>query len=217
MDLRIVNTCNSDCVYCLEQSLRRKKKFIKKQEIFDILSWNNDRDVLSFYWWNPLMHPDLLEIISFAKSLGYKNISLLTNTIWISNDFILDLQKVWLNWISFYFHSFLEEKHNLIIRSWISLKHLLENIKIIINSWLKYKCIIHVNKQNIETLYKDVAYLFKKFKITNFEFIKYHLVSRAKKDFEDILEYNSLEERKFISYLEKVINKLSLNVKFVKF
>jgi molybdenum cofactor biosynthesis enzyme MoaA len=49
MDLRIVNTCNNDCLYCLEQSYRTKGKYINKEEIFkDIL--NNFADkIITFY------------------------------------------------------------------------------------------------------------------------------------------------------------------------
>ena len=28
MDIRIVNTCNNNCKYCLEQDLRRQEKYI---------------------------------------------------------------------------------------------------------------------------------------------------------------------------------------------
>ena len=217
MDLRIVNTCNSDCIYCLEQSLRKKKKFLTKNEIFDILLWEKDKEVLSFYWWNPLMHPDLLEIISFGKEIWYKNISLLTNTYSLNEKLILELKTSWLTGISFYFHTLLENKHNIVVRSWISLWDLLKNINLIVNSWLNYKCIIHVNKQNIETLYKNVAYLSKKFWVKKFEFIKYHLVSRAWKDFKDLLEYTAWDEKKYLFYLNSIINKLSLDAHFVKF
>lgn len=217
MDLRIVNICNSDCVYCLEQWLRKKKKFLEKKEIFSILTLEKNRNILSFYWWNPLLHPDLLDIICFAKNLWYKNISLLTNTIWLSNKLVLDLKLAGLTGISFYFHSFLKEKHDLVVRGGIQLDDLIRNIYIIKNSNLRYKCIIHVNKQNIKSLYKDTAYLFKKFAITDFEFIKYHLVSRAKKDFKYILEYKLEEEKKYLSYLKKIIFRLNITATFVKF
>ena len=80
MDIRIVNTCTSDCIYCLEQSLRKQKKYKDTHEICKELARQPEKNILSFYGGNPLMHPDLLTIIRFAKRIGYANISLLTNT-----------------------------------------------------------------------------------------------------------------------------------------
>jgi pyruvate formate-lyase activating enzyme-like uncharacterized protein len=49
MDLRIVNTCNNNCAYCLEQSLRKKEKFLDKHIIFDLLEKEKNKEVLSFF------------------------------------------------------------------------------------------------------------------------------------------------------------------------
>jgi len=49
MDLRIVNTCNNNCSYCLEQPLRKKEEFLKKTFIFDLLKKEEDKNILNFY------------------------------------------------------------------------------------------------------------------------------------------------------------------------
>lgn len=49
MDIRIVNTCNSDCLYCLEQDLREKQKYIPYEEICLALENETQREILSFY------------------------------------------------------------------------------------------------------------------------------------------------------------------------
>jgi pyruvate formate-lyase activating enzyme-like uncharacterized protein len=49
MDLRIVNNCNNDCLYCLEQSLRKKEKYIDKDYICNLLLNENDKNILTFY------------------------------------------------------------------------------------------------------------------------------------------------------------------------
>ena len=72
MDIRIVNTCNNNCLYCLEQSLRQKNKYIEYNKIQDILKKSQDSN-LTFYGGNPLLHPQLKEIISFAKNNNFKN------------------------------------------------------------------------------------------------------------------------------------------------
>lgn len=217
MDLRILHTCNSNCIYCLEQSLRKKKKFIDTREIFRQLEDHGEREILSFYGWNPLLHPDLLKIISHAKKLWFQNVALLTNTYSLNAEYLRDLQTAGLNTINFYFHSFDMPSHDRVVNGWILLKTLLENIALIQNSGLHSKAIIHVNQQNIGTLYKDVAYLNKKFWVEKFECIKYHLVSRAGKEFRDILEYSKDQEYTSLTYLHKVIEKLHLDVRFTKF
>lgn len=216
MDLRIVNTCNNDCLYCLEQWLRKRKKFIRKEEIFKVLERNFDREILCFYGWNPLLHPDLEEIISFAKSIWYKNISLLTNTFWVSENFLKSLKNFWLSGISFYFNSFFEENHNFINWNGISLKKLLENIFLLKKYWFNLKCIIHINNQNIENTFENILILNKKFWISDFEFIKYHLVSRAKK-FENILKIDINKEKKLLKKIGILSKKLNINVNFKKF
>lgn len=216
MDLRIVNTCNNDCLYCLEQAYRKKTKFIKKEKIFEILQKEENKEILSFYGWNPLLHPDLEEIIFFAKKNWFKNISLLTNTFWLEEKYLQKLKLVWLNSISFYFNSFSEEKQKFLTNNWISLKNLLKNILIIKKLWLNLNCKIHLNEQNIEDFSKNILILNKKFWIKNFEFIKYHIVSRVK-NFKGFLEFDKEKEKIFFKKIEKILQKLNLQISFKKF
>lgn len=217
MDLRIVNICNNDCLYCLEQSLRKKEKFVEKTFIFDLLKKEKNKEVLNFFWWNSLLHPDLLEIIKYSKNIWFENIWLLTNSSWINKEIILELKNNWLNSFWIYFNNFIEENHNIIVwKNWIQLNTILENIVLLKNNNLFVKIIIHINKQNINTVYKDILILNKKYGITNFEFINYFPFDRPYKN-NFFLEYSILENRKNINNIFKVINKLQINVNFVKF
>jgi len=218
MDLRIVNTCNNDCSYCLEQSLREKEKFFLKKYIFSLLKKENDREVLNFFWGNPLLHPDLLEIIKFAKKNWFKNIGLLSNSFWINKSFLLKLKEEWLNNFWIYFNSFSEKNHNLIIwNNWIDINSLFNNIILLKNNNFLVKIIIHINNQNIRTIYKDILILNKKYNITNFEFINYFPFDRPYNKFQKLLEYNIIENKQNIINFFKIINVLQINVKFVKF
>lgn len=217
MDLRIVNTCNNNCIYCLEQWLRRKRKFIKKEEIFEKLEAEKNKEILCFFGWNPLLHPDLEEIIIFARNNGFKNITLLTNTFWISEEFLQKLKNAWLNGISFYFNSFSEEKQNIITNFGITLKDLLKNILIIQKFWILNKCIIHVNNQNIDEIPKNILLLKQKFWIKNFEFVKYNLVSRAGKKYRELLEFDKIKEKIFFEKISILREKMKINFSFKKF
>lgn len=218
MDLRIVNTCNNDCMYCLEQSLRNKKKFISKNYIFDLLKKENDKKVLTFYWWNPLLHPDLLEIIKYANSIWFKNIWILTNSFWLDKYDLNEIKEYWLKSFWIYFNTFDFKKHDLLVwKNWIKLNDLLNNIFKIKQKGFFIKIIIHVNKQNIDKLYRDIVILHKKYKISNFEFVNYFPFDRPYTKFKKNLEYNISKNRKYINKLFKVINIFKLNTTFLKF
>lgn len=216
MDLRIVNVCNNNCVYCLEQSYRKKEKYDNFNDVCQEISKSKD-NIINFYWWNSLLHPELLEIVKFSKWLWFTSIWLLTNTYWLNIDLFNKLIFNGLNNIWFYFNSFDSQKHNLIVNSWISLKELLSNIEIIRKSWIFYKAIIHINNQNINSLYKDIYILNVKFWVKNFEFINYFPFDRPYDEHKNILEYNIDENRGNIDKLFQIIKKSNLSVKFSKF
>jgi len=216
MDIRIVNTCNNKCLYCLEQSYRNEKEFIDLSNIINKLDNKNDK-IITFYWWNPLLHPDLINIIEYSKNNGYLSIWLLTNTFWISNYFINKLILAWLTSIWIYFNCFDSKKHNLIVNWWIWLKELINNIKIIKSTWINCKIIIHINKQNINLIWRDIYILNKNFWVKEFEFINYFPFDIPYDLNRSNLEYDEKKNRKNIDYIFKIINKYKLKCKFIKF
>jgi len=217
MDIRIVNTCNNNCLYCLEQPYRDKEKFVDKHLIFDEIFENKIKNNIAFYWWNPLLHPDLWEIISFTKGAWYSGIWILTNTWWLDKKYLDLLVNRGLSSIWFYFHSFDRNIHNFVVNGWIDFDDFMNNIKLITDSWLFYKAIIHVNRQNIQTLYRDIYILNKKYWVKNFEFINYFPFDRPYEKFRDLLEYDYNENKVYMDKLFKIIIELWLEVYFVKF
>jgi len=218
MNLRIVNTCNNDCLYCLEQSYRSKSDYINLKNIYSLLDKQNNRKVLNFYWWNPLLHPNFIEIIQYAKQNWFENIGILTNSYWIKKENILNFKKYGLNSFGIYFNSFQEEKHNLIVwRNSIELQHILKNILLLKNNGFFVKIIIHINEQNIRSIYKDVLVLHKKYKINTFEFINYFPFDRPYNNYKEKLAYSYARNKKYIKFLFKVITISKIDVKFLKF
>lgn len=216
MDLRIVNTCNNNCLYCLEQSYRLKEKYIYKNDIFLLINKNLD-DNITFYWWNPLLHPDIIEIVKYSFSLWYKSIWILTNSYWLDNNLLNNLIENWLSSIWLYFNSFNREKHNLIVNWWIDYDEFINNLSIISKTKLFLKVIIHVNNENINSIYKDLLILNKKFWIKNFEFINYFPFDRPYDLYKNILEFDEFKNKDYINNIFIIIEKLKLNVSFVKF
>lgn len=216
MDLRIVNTCNNDCLYCLESSLRNKEKFIDKNIIFSQVTKNKSKGNITFYWWNPLLHPDLKEIISFCKKSWYKSIWLLTNSFWLSEKIINDYIDIWLTTIWIYFNSFSKVNHEIVNWDGISYSELLSNIKIVLNSNINLKVIIHINNLNLSSLYKDVYILNKKFWINNIDFVNYFPFDKPYKN-KNYLEYSLVKNKKYIILLFSVLKKIDIKFNFLKF
>ena len=215
MDLRIVNTCNNNCLYCLEQELRTKDKFIPAEIIHTTLLKHKETN-LTFYWGNPLLHPDLEVIISNAQKIWYNNIWLLSNTGWLSSEYLTALIDKGLSTFWFYFYWFQDDIHKLYSGNNISIKQLCKNIDLLSQSNLYLKCIMHVHKWNIKTLTRDIEILYRKFHIKTFEFIDYMLVDRAKR-YEKLLAYNIEDYSEERDILFEKIKELNIQVKFVRF
>ena len=215
MDLRIVNTCNNNCLYCLEQSLREEKKYIDFKIIESILEKSEEKN-LTFYGWNPLLHPELIEIIWCAKKHNFENIWILSNTWSISEKYLDQLILVGLNNFWIYFYSFQKNIHNIYSGNNLELTQLLKNITLISKKNIFCKIIIHVNNSNIDTLGRDIEILHSKFWITHFEFVNYLIEDRAKK-YEKLLQYKVSQKADKIEILFHSLKKLNLNVKFIRF
>lgn len=216
MDLRIVNTCNNNCLYCLEQWLRKEWKFISKEILFQTIFKDSKRDNITFYWGNPLLHPDILEIVKFSYEHWYKWIGLLSNLFWVNKNILDDFLKNWLTTLWIYFNSFSVKNHELANWWGISYDEYLKNLDIVSKSRLNLKIIVHINKLNISTIAKDILILNKKYGIINFDFVNYFPFDRPYSN-KDLLEYDVDLNRVNINLLFKVIKKIDLHVRFVKF
>lgn len=215
MDIRIVNTCNNNCLYCLEQTLREQNKYIDLDNIKSVLQESEEKN-LTFYWWNPLLHPELIQIIQLAKKNNFENIWILSNTGSISEKYLDELISAGLNNFGIYFYSFQKNIHDIYSGNNLELTQLLKNITLISQKNIFCKIIIHVNNSNIDTLWRDIEILNSKFWITHFEFINYLIEDRAKK-YEKLLQYKISKKSDKIKILFHSIKKLNLNVKFIRF
>ncbi len=217
MDIRIVNTCNNDCLYCLEQSYRTRDPSISLEILYAELAGNLDRDSLTFYGWNPLLHPHIEEIMNHARTLGYKSLGILSNTGWLSPSLLEQLVWAWLSTFWVYFHTFHEWYHDLITGSGIPYRVLLQNLELLAHSSLQVRIIIHINGITINSVYRDIVLLYKNYWIQNFEFVNYFPFDRPYEKYKSLLHYDIAEKREKIDTLFKVIKKLNLRTNFVKF
>lgn len=215
MDLRIVNICNNNCLYCLESSYRDKMFFIPYDDIVKTITKTSDT-IINFYWGNSLMHPDILNIIAFCKKKWFLSVWILSNTYWLDLEKLTLLIDNWLTSFWYYFNSFSKDNHNIVTNWWIEYWLLLKNISLINNSWINSKCIIHINKLNLSRLSNDLLILNKKYNIQNFEFINYFPFDKPYTN-KNILEYDIWNNINNINNIFNIINIIKLNVVFIKF
>jgi MoaA/NifB/PqqE/SkfB family radical SAM enzyme len=215
MDLRIVNTCNNNCLYCLEQELRDKKQYLSLDFLLPKITENKENNI-TFYWWNPLLHPDLTQIIKESSKNWKSNIWILSNTWNLHKELIEKLINNGLNNFWFYFYSFQENIHDLY--SWwnLNLRSLCSHIKLIQQYNIHTKAVIHLNKWNIQNISHDIEVLHNNFWVKTFEIINYLIVDRAVK-YSKLLEYNISTNRENIDKLFNKIKQLNIQVKFVRF
>lgn len=216
MDIRIINTCNNNCLYCLEQLLRSEKNFVDKEYIFSLID-EDSSDIFNIYWGNPLLHPHLNDIISYTQAKQYKSISVLTNTYWLNKNKLEILIKKWLTGIGFYFNTFSTGIHDILTGNGITLSSLVSNIRMISSSWIHSKAIIYVNAQNILYLHRDIYILYFRFWVSHFEFVNYFPFDRAYDIYDEYLAYDFTENRKYIDTFLKSLLKLKISSKFSKF
>lgn len=216
MDLRIVNTCNNHCLYCLEWSLRSKEKYLDKTEIFQKIMQTESVDNITFYGWNSLLHPDLSEIVLFSKNFWFQNIWLLSNGFWINESLLAKLTKCWLNTFGIYFHSFHQKSHEIITGKGIPYDTLLENLELLGKYIPHIRVIIHINGLNISRLKTDILILIRKYGLRDFDFVNYYPFDRPY-TYREILAYDIDKKRGDIDAFLSLLSHEGVRAHFVKF
>ena len=89
LQVEINNTCNLACVMCPRAALRRPPRLMSLEEFHDLargaLAAGIPRLRL-FLLGEPLLHPDLMEMIRCAKTLGVPSVEINTNAVALTPD-----------------------------------------------------------------------------------------------------------------------------------
>ncbi len=80
VSVRISGTCNNGCVFCPEAG-EMDGSFVARTEVEKEISEGrvNGADFLNLVGGEPAIHPDFFHFIRYAKSIGYKQVSVVTN------------------------------------------------------------------------------------------------------------------------------------------
>lgn len=102
--IEVTNFCNNKCIFCYNDCMKRKRRFIDKDLCEKVLCEAYQlgmREVGFYVAGEPLLDKRLPEFIAFAKKLGYEYIYLTTNGILANLEKVKDLYNKGLNSIKF--------------------------------------------------------------------------------------------------------------------
>jgi MoaA/NifB/PqqE/SkfB family radical SAM enzyme len=90
VDINIGYSCNEKCKFCYYiQTVkdRNTEKDLSTDEVKRRISFIHSKEIqtLEFTGGEPTIRPDLVELIAYAKSLGFKSISMITNGLRTAN------------------------------------------------------------------------------------------------------------------------------------
>jgi MoaA/NifB/PqqE/SkfB family radical SAM enzyme len=90
--LEVTDICNLACLGCYRQKLSGHKTLDQiKEEVLFLKRWRNV-DNISIAGGEPLMHPQILEVVSFIKEQGIKPI-MLTNGLKLDREMVIALKR----------------------------------------------------------------------------------------------------------------------------
>lgn len=103
--LEVTDICNIHCQGCYRQILGEGHKSLEqlKEEVTLLQKWRNC-DGISLAGGEPILHPDIVELIAFITSLGMKSM-ILSNGYALSEELLWKLKKAGLTGVSFHIDS----------------------------------------------------------------------------------------------------------------
>lgn len=113
--IRIINSCNSKCIFCLDSYSHNNKTIpsetIKNQIKNSFKPWFFNKIVIS--WWEASINPEFEKYIKYANQIWYNKIQTITNWQKFANlDFCKGIVEAWINEITFSIHWHTPELHD---------------------------------------------------------------------------------------------------------
>lgn len=119
LDLSVGYICNGDCIFCMSNDDSELSKpryaWVPKEEVLNNLreAEKNHVEMLSIIGGEPTIYPYLFDLLTEARKIGFKYISLITNGMQIADPFFAQkLIEYGVNRIGFSFHSHIKEIEN---------------------------------------------------------------------------------------------------------
>lgn len=204
VDVKVWFACNNYCTFCVQWDKRLKYKPRTLDEINEILleEYNKWAKYVVFTWWEPTVHPKLVEAVQYAKDIWYKQIQIQSNgTNFDKMDYVKKLINAWVTEFSPSIHGFNRETHNKQVwtpGAWDKV------IKWLINLRKLNQCVI-INSVITKDNYKEIpelAALLIKLQVTQFQFAFVHILWSADKNKEEVVPKKS----EIVPYVHKALD-----------
>jgi MoaA/NifB/PqqE/SkfB family radical SAM enzyme len=192
VDVKTGFLCNNNCIFCVQA---HKKKFgnrtteeLKK----DLKASRQNCDSVVFTGGEVTIRGDLLELVSYAKELGYCTIQIQSNSRMLAYKSLCEeIIKAGANEFSPALHGHIPELHDYLTGSKGSFLQTVQAIKNLreLDQYILTNTV--VTKANYRYL-PDLAKLFVKLKVDQFQFAFPHAIGNADKNFDQVVPFVSM-------------------------
>ena len=204
LDLKVWFICNNQCLFCIQWDKRKKFWQRKTQFLKKIIkeNYNEWLKYIVFTWWEPTLHPDILEIIKYAQKVWYKQLQLQCNWRTLSDfEYIKKLADAGINEFGPSLHWFKKTTHDQLVGAKNARKETVKWIRNIKKLWYRVITNTVITKQNYKELPK-LAYLFIGLWVDQFQFAFPHIWGSAWENRNNIVPKKS----KCIKYIHQALD-----------
>ncbi len=167
----ITGRCNCNCKFCVLGDKKGLLKDLENKAIKKALNkFNKQCSEVSFTGGEPTLRPDILELIRYARQLGYKVTVNSNGRLYAYKDFCKKMAAAGVNVFGISFHSHNERLHDTLVRVNGSFKQVVSGIKNLVSLGQYVKPNIVINKYNFRAL-PQIAKLLCKFGVKSCQFI----------------------------------------------
>jgi MoaA/NifB/PqqE/SkfB family radical SAM enzyme len=203
-DVKVWFACNNHCTFCVQWNKRQKFKPRTFSEIKSILEteYNEWARYVVFTWWEPTVHPNLVESVDYAKKLWFIQIQIQSNgTNFDKIDYVKKLISAGVTEFSPSIHWFHKHTHDLQVQTpwaWERVIQWIINLK-------KLWQLVVINSVITQTNYTEIpklASLLIKLWVDQFQFAFVHILWTAQKNKQVVVP----KKTEVIPYVHKALD-----------
>lgn len=180
--IQISTKCNHECLFCSNESGKLKQPALDdiKERITELKTLGTND--LFITGGEPTIHPDLFVILDFAKTVGFKEITIQSNCTNLTKQFLERIEKYGNVKFNVSFHSFEEETNNKLSGN-KNYSRIISGLKNLSDSKVQAYITIAINKLNYKQLKDHIHFIKENFpNITHFSFNFVDPCGRAKEN-----------------------------------
>ncbi len=195
--LRTTKRCNNHCIFCHDSEVQNGEIIgteTLKKEIKSAFDSGYTRLILS--GGEPTIHPDIIELIKFAKKSGFRWIQIISNgRMFAYPDFTSRAVLSGLNEVTISFHSHIERTADRLTDIKGSFRQTIKGIENLKRHNIVISIDIVLNRLNLKHLRDTIAFFFTRYKIAEFDLLHLTPFGRSLENYE-ILKVNPKEEKR---------------------